>query len=84
MSHGINIDRSPTGSMDKKAHVDYLESAHAPGGDSMQNLDATIATEAEHDLTFWVAFKKYRKSVMWSMIVCAMCCPPSRKSTCTK
>lgn len=31
--------------------------------------NARLATEAEHDLTFWQAVKIYRKAVAWSVIV---------------
>jgi SP family general alpha glucoside:H+ symporter-like MFS transporter len=68
-------DTSPSGdSMKKQTRTEYLEST---GGDfatsdaKRMNAEATIATEAEHDLDFWAAVKKYKKAIAWSMIISA-------------
>lgn len=35
--------------------------------------DAKAATETEHTLTLWEAFKAYRKAVFWSAVISASC-----------
>lgn len=64
---------SPDISMQKKANVDYLEAAGDTDYTSGKqfNTDATIATEAEHNLTFKQAVWKYRKAIGWSLIISA-------------
>jgi len=69
---GTYRDTSPEGNMDKKANVNYLESAHEFGSDNKAfNTDATIAVEAEHSLSFWDAVRQHKKAIGWSMIISA-------------
>lgn len=58
--------------MEKSAQTAYLEAGSEAVSDARQaNLDATIATEAEHSLTLREAVKKYKKAIGWSMIISA-------------
>lgn len=55
----------------KDAEVNYLESAYSYGDEKQLNRDATIATEAEHSLSFREAVFKYKKAIGWSLVISA-------------